>query len=103
MNIFNSSRVSSVSIFDSNLSSHGMWCYHTGIYHKKQYLKVQQHKFANQSYEKVLIQLRSHLRGAPYDNILDDIVTDLCPPINGMSKRYGKLYKSQYICQKRLN
>ena len=57
--------------------------------------KVQQCKFAYQSYEKVLIQLRSYIRGAPYDeNILDDIVTGQCPPINGMSKRYDKLYKS---------
>ena len=24
--------------------------------------------------------------------ITDDVVTDLCPPINGMSKKYDKIY-----------
>ena len=62
--------------------------------------KVEECKFAYTSYQKVLTQLRSYLRGLPYDSatllsdlkVLDDIVTDLCPPVNGMSIRYDKIY-----------
>ena len=58
--------------------------------------------FAYTSYEKVLTQLKSYLRGMPYDEVvllsdlkvLDDIVTDLCPPINGNSKKYDEIYSN---------
>ena len=36
-----------------------------------------------------------------YLKCLNDIVTDLCLHINGMTKKHDKL--CQYICQKRLN
>ena len=45
-------------------------------------------RFAYTSYQKILTQLKSYLRGMTYDEsillsdlkIIDDIVTDLCPP-----------------------
>lgn len=62
--------------------------------------KVEHCKFAYTSYKKILTQLRSHLRGIPYNEsiflsdvkVLDDIVTDLCPPISGVVKKYDKIY-----------
>ena len=56
---------------------------------------IKTRRFAYTSYEKVLTQLKSYLRGMPYDEVvllsdlkvLDDIVTDLCPPINGNFKK----------------
>ena len=56
-------------------------------------------RFGYTSYEKVLTQLKSCLRGVPYDElvllsdlkVIDDIVTDLCPPINGNSKKYDTI------------
>ena len=62
--------------------------------------RVDETNFAYTSYQKVLTQLRSYLRGLPYDSqtllsdlkVLDDIVIDLCPPVNGMSIRYDKIY-----------
>ena len=49
---------------------------------------------------KILTQLKSFLDGMTYEEsiflsdlkIIDDVVTDLCPPINGMSKKYDKIY-----------
>ena len=57
-------------------------------------------RFAYTSYQKTLTQLKSYLHGMTYDEsillsdleIIDDIVTDLYPPINGMSKKYDKIY-----------
>lgn len=62
--------------------------------------KVEKCKFAYISYKKVLSQLRSYLRGLPYDEVtfltdvktIDDIVTDLCPPNNGASQKYDNIY-----------
>ena len=62
--------------------------------------KVEKCKFAFTSYKKILIQLRSYLSGLPYDDrtflsdvkVLDDITTDLCPPINGMTEKYDRIY-----------
>ena len=42
------------------------------------------------------------LSGTKYDEkvllskikVIDDIISDLCPPINGMSKKYDKIYGS---------
>ena len=64
--------------------------------------KVEDCRFAYTSYQKVLTQLRSYLRGLPYDNqillsdlkVLDDIVTDSCPTVNGMGDRYDKKYSN---------
>ena len=65
--------------------------------------KVESCKFAYTSYYKILIQLKTYFRGIPYDEkvfltdtkVLDDIVVDLCPTINGMSNRYDKIYCQQ--------
>lgn len=66
--------------------------------------KVEMCKFAYTSYKKILTQLRSYLRGLPYDEtvflsdvkVIDDIIIDLCPPVNGMSGKYDKIYGSVY-------
>ena len=58
--------------------------------------KIESCRFAYTSYNKILIQLRTHFRGIPYDEkvfltdtkILDDIVTEVCPTVNGMSKKF---------------
>ena len=63
--------------------------------------KIQQCKFAYQSYEKILIDLKSYLRGIMYEEtvllsdlkLLDSIINHLCPPINGWAKKYGKTFK----------
>ena len=57
-------------------------------------------KFAYQAYEHITIQLKSYLRGLPYDRniflsdvkVIDDFVIDLCPPID----KYISKYNSQY-------
>lgn len=62
--------------------------------------KVEMYKFAYTSYNKVLTQIQSFLNGIKYEDttflsdmvILDGIITDLCPPINGMSNKYEKIY-----------
>jgi len=66
--------------------------------------KVETCRFAYTSYKKILTQLRSYLRGLPYDDatflsdvkVLDDIVTDLCPPVTGKYDKYDKTYGSLY-------
>ena len=58
---------------------------------------VEQCKFAFTSYKKILIQLKSFLRGLPYDKnlllsdikILDDIVIDQCPSIDKYLEKYN--------------
>ena len=55
-------------------------------------------RFAYTSYNKILIQLKTYFNGIPFGEIvfltdtkvLDDIVTDLCPTINGMPKKYSR-------------
>ena len=57
-------------------------------------------KFAYTSYKKITTQLKCCLSGVRYDEVvllsdlkvIDDIVTDLCPPINCVSKNYDKMY-----------
>ena len=57
-------------------------------------------KFAYTSYEKVLTQIRSSLRGIPSDEkifmsevrFLDDVVTDSCPPIDSLLAKYESKY-----------
>ena len=63
--------------------------------------RVDRCRFAYTSYEKVLVQLKSFLRGLPYDEamflsdikILDDIVIDQCPSIN----KYFDQYNSTFV------
>ena len=62
--------------------------------------KMESCKFAYMSYNKILIQLKTYFRDILYDEkvfltytkVLDDIVVDLCPTINGMSDRYDKVF-----------
>ena len=62
--------------------------------------KVESCKFAYANYNKILIQLKTYLRGILCDEtvfltdtkVLYDIVADLCPTINGMSDRYDKVF-----------
>ena len=62
--------------------------------------KVDRCRFAYTSYEKVLVQIKSCLRGLPYDEnmflsdikILDDIVIDQCPSIDKYFEKYSKIF-----------
>ena len=62
--------------------------------------KVERCKFAYTSYEKVLTQIRSSMRGIPSDEkiflsevrFLDDTVTDSCPSIDRLSAKYESKY-----------
>ena len=62
--------------------------------------KVNMCKFAFQNYHKVLIKLRSFLRGLEYNDIsfinylqqLDEMITDLCPTINKAPEKYNKTF-----------
>ena len=64
--------------------------------------KVEKCKFAYTSYKKILTQITTYLRGLPYDEetfivetkVLDDIVTDTCPPANGAMEKYNKTYSN---------
>ena len=58
-------------------------------------------KFAYTTYQKVLVDLRSCLRGKQFDydsfvcdmKLIDDIIIDLCPTINSrVEKRYEKKF-----------
>ena len=59
--------------------------------------RVDRCRFAYTTYEKILIQLKSFLRGLPYDDniflsdikILDDIVIDTCPTIDKYFEKYN--------------
>ena len=61
---------------------------------------VERCKFAYTSYEKILTQIRSFLRGLAYDEIiflsyvkkLDDIVIDTCPSVDAFYKKYDKKF-----------
>lgn len=62
--------------------------------------KIEKCKFAYTSYEKMLIELRSFLRGSPFDSelfvnnarIIDDLVTDLCPDVSKYDKSYDRKF-----------
>ena len=62
--------------------------------------RVDRCKFAFASYEKVLVQLKSFLRGLPYDEnmflsdlkILDDIIIDSCPSVDKYFEKYSKIF-----------
>ena len=64
--------------------------------------RVDRCKFAFTSYERVLVQLKSFLRGLPYDEsnfltdlkILDDIIIDQCPSVDVYFEKYNKLFIS---------
>ena len=56
-----------------------------------------------QTYEKILIDLKSYLCGISYEEatllsdskLLDCTITDLCPPINGWAKKYDRKFNKQ--------
>lgn len=72
------------------------------IVKKKNYpRKIEMCRFAYTSYQKILNKLKAYLRGDSYDkaqlihelNLLDDTVTDLCPPIDDqLRKKYHKRF-----------
>ena len=61
---------------------------------------VERCKFAYTSYEKILIQIKSFLRGLSYDDtiflsdvkIIDDIMIDTCPTIDKYLKKYNSKF-----------
>ena len=60
-------------------------------------------RFAYTSYGKLLVQLKSFLRGVEYDEnvllsdikTLDDIIIDQCPSINHFLKKYDKKFTEE--------
>ena len=60
--------------------------------------KIETSKFAYTTYQKVLLDLRTALRGGSFDkndflkelNILDDTVIDFFPLVTKVEKQYGK-------------
>jgi len=67
---------------------------------KKYKRKIEMCKFAYTSYEKILIDLRSFVRGTEYNNkefldyvkVLDDIIIDMCPLTDKFEKKYNKVF-----------
>ncbi|PFX11474.1 hypothetical protein AWC38_SpisGene24778 [Stylophora pistillata] len=67
--------------------------------------KIDMSKFAFTTYEKILTELRSYLRGRPFDSVsflnevrlIDDTITDLCPIFQSTKvlKQYGIRFESQ--------
>ena len=64
--------------------------------------KIDMCKFAFTTYEKILTELRSYLRGRPFDSVsflnevklIDDTITDLCPIFQ--STKVLKQYKKRF-------
>ena len=62
--------------------------------------KIEMCKFAYTSYEKVLTDLRSFMRGLEYNDkefldyvkVLDDIIIDMCPLTDKFEKKYNKVF-----------
>ena len=62
--------------------------------------KVDRCRFAFTSYERVLVQLKSFLRGLQYNEsnfltdlkVLDDIIIDQCPSVDKYFKKYNKIF-----------
>ena len=62
--------------------------------------KIGKCRFAYTSYEKIMVQLRSFMRGIPYDEntflsdikIIDDMIINQCPSADEYSKKYNKKF-----------
>ena len=62
--------------------------------------KIEMSKFAYTSYSKVLIDLRSFMRGLKYDEkdfldyvkVIDEIIIDMCPLTDKFEKKYNKVF-----------
>ena len=65
--------------------------------------KIEMCKFAYTSYEKVLTDLRSFMRGQEYNDkgfldyvkVLDDIIIDMCPLTDKFEEKYNKVFIQQ--------
>ena len=65
--------------------------------------KIEMSKFAYSTYEKVLLDLRTALRGGSFNkddflkelNILDDTIVDFSPLVTKFEKHYGKQFLSR--------
>ena len=65
--------------------------------------KIEMCKFAYTSYDKVLTNLRSFMRGLEYDDkefldymkVLDDIIIDMCPLTDKFLEKYDKYFTHQ--------
>ena len=65
--------------------------------------KIEMCKFAYTSYEKVLTDLRSFMRGLEYDlkdfldyvKVIDDIIIDMCPLTDKFERKYNKMFIQQ--------
>jgi len=63
--------------------------------------KIEMCKYAYTSYENVLIDLRSFMRGIEYNNkefldyvkVLDDIIIDMCPLTDKFEKKYVMVFQ----------
>ena len=64
--------------------------------------KIEKSRFAYTTYQKVLLDLRTALRGSSFNkndflkelNILDDTITDFCPLVARFEKQYAKQFLS---------
>ena len=62
--------------------------------------RVDRCRFAFTSYERVLVQLKSFLRGLPYDEsnfltdlkVIDDIIIDQCPSVEKYYDKYDRVF-----------
>ena len=65
--------------------------------------KIEMSKFAFSAYQKILLDLRTALRGWPFDkndflkelNILDDTIVDFAPLVTRFEKQYAKKFFSR--------
>ena len=65
--------------------------------------KKEMSKFAFSTYQKILLDLRTALRGGPFDkndflkelNILDDTIVDFAPLVRRFEKQYAKKFLSR--------
>ena len=64
--------------------------------------KIEKSKFAYTTYQKVLLDLRTAIRGGSFNkndflkelNILDDTITDFCPLLTKFEKQHAKQFLS---------
>ena len=64
--------------------------------------KIEMSKYAYTTYQKILADLKTSLRGGPFNkqdflkevNILDDTIIDFCPLVTKFEKQYGKKFLS---------
>ena len=60
--------------------------------------KIEMSKYAYTTYQKILADLKTSLRGGPFNkqdflkevNVLDDTIIDFCPLVTKFEKQYGK-------------